>query len=162
MRTLIFLTALVATAHAWLPSARNMTNHEGNSLFESRDSASTTSSSSSSGAPSRRWLPGTLPVRGVNLGSMFVVEPWMASNEWANVLQCGSTGSEFDCVNMLGQATANANWAKHWSSWITESDLDTMVSYSLNTIRIPVGYWIWEALKYDRYAGLLLTYYGRI
>ena len=80
----------------------------------------------------------------------------MVGNEWSNVLNCGNTGSEFDCVSKLGQSQANANWARHWSSFITSSDLDTMSSFSLNTIRIPVGYWIWESLKYDRYAIPLL------
>lgn len=44
----------------------------------------------------KRWLPGTLPVRGVNLDSQFVVEPWMANDEWNNV-GYGGTASEFDC-----------------------------------------------------------------
>ena len=134
--------SLVAVVGAWMPVARNMTARDGNNLFESRQSYFSNEH--------KRWLPNNLPIRGVNLGSMFVVEPWMASTEWSNVLNCGDTGSEFDCVSMLGQSQADTNWANHWSSFITESDLDTMSDYSLNTIRIPVGYWIWESLKYDR------------
>ena len=93
-------------------------------------------------------FPGTSKIRGVNLGSQFVVEPWMASNEWST-MGCGSTASEFDCVSMLGQAAANTTWAKHWSTWTTKADITKMVSYGLNTIRIPVGYWIREDLVYS-------------
>ena len=93
----------------------------------------------------KRWLPSTLPIRGVNLGSQFIVEPWMANDEW-NSMGCGDTASEFDCVSKLGQAQANTAWAKHWSTWITEDDISRMKSYGLNTIRIPVGYWIREDL----------------
>ena len=80
---------------------------------------------------------------------MFIVEPWMASTEWSN-MGCGSYSSEFDCVSGLGQDTANSRFANHWGDWITQGDINQMASYSLNTIRIPVGYWIWESLKYDR------------
>ena len=72
----------------------------------------------------------------------------MASNEWST-MGCGSTASEFDCVSMLGQAAANTAWAKHWSTWTTQADITKMVSYGLNAIRIPVGYWIREDLVYS-------------
>jgi len=95
----------------------------------------------------KRWLPGNLPIRGVNLGSLFIMEKWMSSTEWSNV-GCGSTETEFDCTIALGQSTANKNFAKHWNTFITQADLKQMASYGLNTIRIPVGYWIFAKLKY--------------
>ena len=42
----------------------------------------------------KRWLPGKTPIRGVNLGSQFIIEPWMASTEW-NSMGCGGSKSEF-------------------------------------------------------------------
>ena len=96
----------------------------------------------------RRWLPASGKIRGVNLGSQFIVEPWMASNEW-NKMGCDNTKSEFDCVSQLGQANANSAWAEHWSTWTTKDDITEMQSYGLNTIRIPVGYWIREDLVYS-------------
>lgn len=95
----------------------------------------------------RRYIPG-FEIRGVNLGSLFVVEPWMASTEWAT-MGCGSAKSEYDCVSALGQTTANANFAAHWQRWITDADLAEMQSYGLNTIRVPVGYWMFEGLVYQ-------------
>ncbi|KAM0335666.1 hypothetical protein ACHAQA_000715 [Verticillium albo-atrum] len=59
---------------------------------------------------------------------------------------CGETDSEFDCVKALGQADANAAFWKHWTEWFTEADLDLMESFGLNTLRIPLGYWMLESL----------------
>lgn len=62
---------------------------------------------------------------------------------------CGGQKSEFDCVLSLGQDKANSAFASHWSSWITQDDITEMVSYGLNTIRVPVGYWMREDLVYS-------------
>ena len=93
----------------------------------------------------KRSLPSTLPIRGVNLGSQFIVEPWMASDEW-NSMGCNNTESEFDCVGKLGQAKANTVWERHWRTWTTKDDIAKIKSYGLNAIRIPIGYWIHEDL----------------
>ena len=87
-------------------------------------------------------------IRGVNLGSLFVFEPWMAGTEWST-MGCSGQCSEFDCVQSLGQTAANTAFQAHWSSWITVTDLAQMQSYGLNTIRIPVGYWLKEDLVSD-------------
>ena len=92
------------------------------------------------------WLP-NFEVRGVNLGSQFIAEPWMMSDEW-NSMGCGSAPSEFDCVSALGQTAANAAFQHHWDTWTTQQDIAQMKSYGLNTIRIPVGYWLREDLVY--------------
>ncbi|KAF4119681.1 glucan endo-1,6-beta-glucosidase [Geosmithia morbida] len=91
---------------------------------------------------SSAWLPeGKL--RGVNLGSMFVFEPWIDSGEWSN-MGCGDARSEFDCVSSLGQDAADSAFQSHWQDWVAEDDLDEMMAAGLNTIRIPLGYWIYE------------------
>ncbi|KAL6719025.1 hypothetical protein ACLMJK_003260 [Lecanora helva] len=100
-------------------------------------------------SPIAAWLPSSGKIRGVNLGSQFVVEPWMASNEWSSMGCDSSSQSEFDCVSQLGQSQANAAWAKHWASWIIHADITEMKSYGLNTIRVPVGYWIREDIVYS-------------
>lgn len=62
---------------------------------------------------------------------------------------CDTAPAEFNCVSKLGQARANASFADHWNIWINQSDIQTMQSYGLNTIRIPVGYWMMESLVYS-------------
>ncbi|KAL2643905.1 hypothetical protein R1flu_011492 [Riccia fluitans] len=94
------------------------------------------------------WLPRDQKIRGVNFGGLFIVEPWMMGDEWRS-MGCQDYASEFDCVKGLGQAAANAAFQKHWASWITEADITQIKSLGLNTIRIPLGYWINEDLVWE-------------
>lgn len=134
---------------AWLPGEHKViTASDGTNLFTKGVSDSSNTSYSVTGRRSiKRWLSGKIPIRGVNLGSLFVFEPWIAQNAW-NSMGCGPYASEFDCVAGLGQAAANNAFQNHWDSWITQSDISQMQSYGLNTIRIPVGYWMREDLVY--------------
>lgn len=98
------------------------------------------------------WLPKlatawllTGKVRGVNLGSLFVFEPWIAENPWSE-MDCAKQKSEYDCVSSLWQDQADKAFAQHWDTWITQDDISQIKQYGLNTIRIPVGYWMKEDL----------------
>lgn len=93
------------------------------------------------------WLPEG-KIRGVNLGGLFVVEPWMMQDEWS-AMGCGGKTSEFDCVLALGQTAANAAFQAHWNRWITHDDITQIASLGLNTVRIPLGYWIYEDIVYS-------------
>ncbi|KAJ5618135.1 hypothetical protein N7537_003249 [Penicillium hordei] len=120
----VTFTTLFALANAWLPEENKpVTSKDGTNLFKSSNGK----------------------IRGVNLGSQFIFEPWIAHNAW-NDMGCKGQKSEFDCVSSLGQDAANAAFAKHWASWTTQDDIDEIVSYGLNTIRVPVGYWLREDL----------------
>jgi aryl-phospho-beta-D-glucosidase BglC (GH1 family) len=123
----VALGAFAGLATAWLPETnKKIQSNDGNNLFTSSNGK----------------------IRGVNLGSQFIFEPWIGTSEWSS-MGCGNTGSEFDCVSSLGQDAANAAFQKHWGDWITQDDISEMVSYSLNTIRVPVGYWLREDLVYS-------------
>lgn len=120
----IALGTFCSLATAWLPETnKKITAKNGTNLF----------------TPSRG------KIRGVNLGSQFIFEPWIAEQAWGD-MGCGNTKSEFDCVDSLGQEQANDAFAKHWESWTTQDDIAEIVGNGLNTIRIPVGYWLKEDL----------------
>lgn len=93
---------------------------------------------------SHAWLPGH-KIRGVNVGTMFVFEPWMDHQEWSRI-GCEGHNSEFDCVMKTGQERADKAFQDHYANWIKEDDLDQMASNGLNTIRIPLGYWLKDDL----------------
>ncbi|KAI1077189.1 glycoside hydrolase family 5 protein [Whalleya microplaca] len=97
---------------------------------------------------SKRWLPDG-KIRGVNLGSQFIIEKWMANDEWSKNMGCGDTSDEWSCVQKLGQEGADSVFKKHWDSWITQDDIKQIKSLGLNTIRIPVGFWIKEDLVHS-------------
>jgi glucan endo-1,6-beta-glucosidase len=141
MRAAILLLSLgTSVVQAWMPSDR--------SLFgNATQNAGWVESPAGQGRTVKRYLPASGKIRGVNLGALFIVEPWMASQEWSQ-MGCGSANSEFDCVSALGQSAANSAFQGHWSRWITQDDITTISSYGLNTIRIPVGYWMDESTVY--------------
>ncbi|TVY58623.1 putative glucan endo-1,6-beta-glucosidase B [Lachnellula cervina] len=136
------LALVVSHASAWIPEVqKHILALDGTNLFSSNETTH-------GNLTSKRWLQASGKVRGVNLGSLFVFEPWLAETEWSN-MGCGSYNSEFDCVSALGQSQANTVFQNHWNTWITQSDISQMQSYGLNTIRIPVGYWMMESLVYS-------------
>ncbi|KAF4631752.1 hypothetical protein G7Y89_g6378 [Cudoniella acicularis] len=136
----VVFSLLVSQASAWLPGEhKEIYGRDGTNLFNI---------TRPTGVDSKRWLQASGKIRGVNLGSMFVFEPWIASTEWSN-MGCGSYASEFDCVSGLGQTQANTVFQNHWNTWITQDDISQMQSYGLNTIRVPVGYWMMESLVYS-------------
>ncbi|KAI8965105.1 glycoside hydrolase family 5 protein [Daldinia sp. FL1419] len=102
-------------------------------------------STSGSARSSKRWLSGSDKIRGVNLGSQFIIEPWMAHDEWSD-MGCGNANDEWQCVEALGQDAADAAFKKHWDTWTTQEDITQIKSLGLNTVRIPVGFWLLEDL----------------
>ncbi|CAE6445319.1 unnamed protein product [Rhizoctonia solani] len=94
-----------------------------------------------------------LPVDKVyGLGGWLLSEPWMNPKEWLSMggEQCDDcstcAASEFSLVQKLGQTKADEVFAKHWSTWFTQENVDEIAAAGLNTVRIPLGYWIVEPL----------------
>lgn len=144
----VFSFFLVPTL-AWLPGLdKTIITNNGTNLFNSTGASHGNSTGPYSNSTAKRWLQSSGKIRGVNLGSLFVFEPWLGSTEWSN-MGCSGTSSEFDCTVKLGQSQANTVFQSHWNTWITQNDITQMQSYGLNTIRIPVGYWMLESLVYS-------------
>lgn len=131
------LLTLCSRVTAWLPHERGYFDAPDNTLNK-RLSTQQSRSNQHHGTK----------IRGMNLRSQFVIEPWMARKEWAD-MGCGNAAAEWDCVVKLGQEKANESFRKHWKQWVTEQDLDLMKDYGLNTIRVLVGYWIFNHLVHD-------------
>ncbi|KIK57091.1 glycoside hydrolase family 5 protein [Collybiopsis luxurians FD-317 M1] len=91
-------------------------------------------------------------IHGVNLGSWLVLESWMLPQGW---LDMGGESCDVcsDCIatewafgKAKGQAAQNAAFKAHWDSWFSQSDVDTLKGLGINTVRIPLGFWIVEQL----------------
>ncbi|KAL9085150.1 MAG: hypothetical protein Q9159_004876 [Coniocarpon cinnabarinum] len=82
-------------------------------------------------------------IRGVNLGGLFVYEPWIAQDLW-NATDCKGTDSEWACGSKVGQDAVNKIFQNHWATWYTQDDFDQMAHHGLNTVRIPTGFWMYE------------------
>ncbi|KZT20956.1 glycoside hydrolase family 5 protein [Neolentinus lepideus HHB14362 ss-1] len=90
-------------------------------------------------------------IYGVNLGSWLVLEAWMLPQEWLDMggQSCSSCA---DCIAdewSFAKAypdTVDAIFDKHWSTWFTEDHIQQLKADGINTVRIPLGYWIVEPL----------------
>nr|WIM66263.1 beta-1,6-glucanase [Trichoderma harzianum] len=74
----------------------------------------------------------------------------MMSNEWNNNMGCNGAASEFDCMlnNYMGskRATGNTKFQNHYRDWINPATVQSVHDVGLNTIRIPIGYWSYNAI----------------
>ncbi|KAF7309486.1 Glycoside hydrolase family 5 protein [Mycena indigotica] len=90
-------------------------------------------------------------IYGVNLGSWLVLESWMLPQEWIDMggQRCDDCSACVATEFAFAQAypdTVDAKFKGHWESWFTASDVEALKSAGINTVRIPLGYWIVEAL----------------
>ena len=130
--SLLSILALSSAVTAWLPQDSNLFGEQRSNNVAKRLSIG-------KGRSTKRFETGfKSKIRGVNLGSLFIVEPWMAGKEWAS-MGCGDSKSEFDCVSKLGQEAADKAFQKHWDTWITEEDWKWLSDIGINTVRIPVS-----------------------
>ncbi|KAI0067460.1 glycoside hydrolase family 5 protein [Artomyces pyxidatus] len=102
----------------------------------------TTSASAStpSVTPFTAFQYGTTPIRGVNLGGWFVLEPWITPSIFENTNNTAIV-DEYTFGLLQDNATALAALQQHWSTWITEDDFIAIAAAGLTHVRIPVGYW---------------------
>ncbi|KAJ7173673.1 glycoside hydrolase family 5 protein [Mycena filopes] len=102
--------------------------------------------------PALGSLPG-LPdkVYGVNLGSWLVLEAWMLPQEWLDMggEQCSVCSSCIATEFAFAKAypdVVDQKFKEHWTTWFNQDDVDALASAGINTVRIPLGYWIIEPL----------------
>ncbi|TMW62890.1 hypothetical protein Poli38472_005508 [Pythium oligandrum] len=91
-----------------------------------------------------RLRRGEIPCRGTNLGGWLVAEHWMTSNSviWQDVPSDISSQGEYATMSFLGHAKGDERFERHRATWITESDIAEIKRFGLNTVRVPVGFWI--------------------
>nr|GAT47118.1 glycoside hydrolase [Mycena chlorophos] len=97
--------------------------------------------------------PAGLPekIYGVNLGSWLVLESWMLPQGWLDMggQSCSDCSTCIATEGAFAEAypdTVDEIFAKHWETWFNQTDADALAENGINTVRIPLGYWIVEAL----------------
>ena len=83
-------------------------------------------------------------MRGVNLGGWLVLEKWMTGDSvvWQGVPDDIANGGEHKTIEYLGHANGDWRFDQHYKTWITEGDIAEIAQRGLNTVRVPVGFWI--------------------
>ncbi|RLN90836.1 hypothetical protein BBJ28_00016073 [Nothophytophthora sp. Chile5] len=108
-------------------------------------SASTASSTASSSSTHVQYSirSGDTTSKGVNLGSWLVAEHWMTSSAdfWTGAVNA-SNGEYTAIAEATDPDTIRSNLENHHSTFITESDIADIAAVGINTVRVPVGFWI--------------------
>ncbi|KAG2523569.1 hypothetical protein JM18_004477 [Phytophthora kernoviae] len=104
---------------------------------------STTSSSSSSTHIQYSIRNGETTSKGVNLGSWLVAENWMTSSAdfWKGAVNA-SQGEYTAIAEATDPDTIRSHLDYHHSTFINESDIADIAAVGINTVRVPIGYWI--------------------
>lgn len=79
---------------------------------------------------------------GVNLGSLFVLEPWITPSLFYQFLGGKSTTTAMDThsfCEVLGGDEANAQLRRHWDHWVTDDVVARLAATGVNSLRLPVG-----------------------
>lgn len=83
---------------------------------------------------------------GASLGNWLLIERWV-DEDWFTQTGGDDAWDEYSFTKNLGPDKAKSALTDHWNSWVQESDIDTLKSVGINSIRIPVGYWAFVPIK---------------
>ena len=98
------------------------------------------------------WLEGTPAIaqlqtapklaklHGVNLGGWLVLEKWITPSLFAGI----QAEDEFTFSQTLGKEKAATLLQHHRETWITDDDFKWLATHGINSVRLPVGYWVAE------------------
>eukprot|EP01063_Lacrimia_lanifica_P032305 TRINITY_DN54_c1_g2_i1.p1 TRINITY_DN54_c1_g2~~TRINITY_DN54_c1_g2_i1.p1 ORF type:complete len:637 (+),score=265.34 TRINITY_DN54_c1_g2_i1:93-2003(+) len=83
------------------------------------------------------------PIRGVNIGGLFVLEPWINPSlaKWGDDIRDQLTYSQ-DALSGGKHGCSADKLKDHWATWYTQDDFDDIKNKKqLNTVRLPLGWW---------------------
>ncbi|KAG2072055.1 glycoside hydrolase family 5 protein [Suillus decipiens] len=98
------------------------------------------------------WAGKPTHIYGVNLGGWLVLEPPMLPQEWLDMGGESCPRSCWSCISTESSFakaypdTVDTKCAQHWDTWFTQDDVSALKAAGINTVRVPLGYWIVEAL----------------
>ncbi|RLN71389.1 hypothetical protein BBJ28_00015754 [Nothophytophthora sp. Chile5] len=94
---------------------------------------------------------GSVRSRGVNLGGWLVAEHWMTTDAafWQGIDTGYADSGEYTTITKAADPdTVRSKLGDHHASFITEDDIQQIAAAGLNTVRVPIGFWI---LGYDNH-----------
>jgi len=105
----------------------------------------------------------TPKLRGVNLGGWLVLEPWVTPSlfyQFEGKPPPQTAMDHYTFCSILGPREGNRQLREHWRKWVTENDLRALVDQGINTLRIPVGDWMWQ--PYSPYTGFAQALHRKV
>ena len=91
--------------------------------------------------------PFNTQIRGVNLGGWMELEPWLTPSLFYQFLGGNENNTAMDSwtfCEVLGPKEANKQLHRHWKTWLTESHIKELAASGINSVRLPVGDFIYK------------------
>jgi len=106
-------------------------------------------------------------VHGVNLGGLFVLEPWITPSifyQFINVKDSDKIGMDmYSFCKALGPVEGKRQLNAHFSLWVNETDLAKLSQSGITHVRLPLGDWMFR--PYGPYVGCTdgsLAYFEKV
>ncbi|KAJ2553453.1 glucan exo-1,3-beta-glucosidase [Coemansia sp. RSA 1933] len=120
----------------------------------------------SEGGSDKGDLFDSTPIRGVNIGGVFLIEPFIRPSLFDQFLLTHNVTDapidEWTFSAALGKAEAKRQLEQHWDTFVTREHLETMAQYGINWIRIPIGYWTFNVTEEEPFVDGQIPYIERI
>ena len=84
---------------------------------------------------------------GVNLGGWMELEPWITPSlfyQFIGKQENDTAMDQYTFCKVLGPVEGNRQLHRHWKNWVTEAHIKELASMGVNTIRFPVGDFIFK------------------
>ncbi|KAJ2237125.1 hypothetical protein IWW45_001243 [Coemansia sp. RSA 485] len=104
-------------------------------------------------------------IRGVNIGGVFLIEPFIKPSLFDQFLSMSEPDrpvDEWTFTSVLGKEEARRQLEEHWDTFITKEHLETLAEDGINWIRIPIGYWAFNLTKDEPFVDGQIPYVERI
>ena len=98
--------------------------------------------------------------RGAALGGWLVLEPWItpslfyqflgASQKWGDKAPDHVGLDSMSFCEALGPKEGNKQLRRHWKTWVTEQQIIDLQALGADTVRIPVGDWMYIPVRLYR------------
>ncbi|KAH0339843.1 glycoside hydrolase, partial [Aureobasidium melanogenum] len=97
------------------------------------------------------WEYGKMPIRGVNIGGWFSIEPVITPSLFSDFKTSDGVIDEWTLCSKLGSSRAQTTLEQHYSSFITEADFAAIQAAGFDHVRIPFSYWAVTTYDGDPY-----------
>ncbi|KAJ1830770.1 hypothetical protein LPJ70_006849, partial [Coemansia sp. RSA 2708] len=104
-------------------------------------------------------------IRGVNLGGVFLIEPFIRPSLFDQFNSSSPTDApvdEWSFSATLGKEEAKRQLEAHWDTFVTREHLETLADYGINWVRIPIGYWAFNLTDDEPFIDGQIPYIERI
>ncbi|KAF7798806.1 hypothetical protein EIP86_010031 [Pleurotus ostreatoroseus] len=95
-------------------------------------------------ALNEKWTWGVDRVWGVNLGGLFVLEPFIVPSLYQSYVGAVDEWTLSQLISAAPNGNLTATLTQHYETFITEDDIAQIVGAGLNFIRLPIPFWAIE------------------